>query len=278
MIRATILIPAYNESAVIGRTLLHLSRGLPLSRWRIVVIANGCSDATAAKARSVLPRAIVLETDKPGKCGALNLGYQSAAPERPVIFLDADLDVTSEALNALLAPIECGRAQATCGQMDVHAAEASPLVRTYYKGWRMNPYFDQGKFGGLFALSAKAARSVFPLPDIIADDEFIRRSLPPEQIKFVPDARFIARAPLTLSSLFRVRRRALSGARALKGYGLPSPEKHSPLKVLFRAIRRPSHLVPALVYAAVNTLLRCASPQKTSPPIWDQDLTSRIAR
>jgi hypothetical protein len=35
MTRATILIPAHNEAAVIGRTLWYLSRGLPLDQIRV---------------------------------------------------------------------------------------------------------------------------------------------------------------------------------------------------------------------------------------------------
>ncbi|MEQ9259279.1 MAG: glycosyltransferase [Roseovarius sp.] len=276
MIRATLLIPAHDEAAVIGRTLLHLSRGLALAQWRIVVIANACSDATAAKARSVLPQAVILETATPGKCNALNLGFRAAAPGRPVICLDADLDVTAEALDALLRPLEAGTAQAACGQMDVRASEAAPLVRAYYKGWRLNPYFDRGKFGGLFALAPEAAARVFPLPRVTADDEFIRRSLRPAEIAFVPACRFIARAPATLGSLARVRRRSLRGAREISAMGLASPERGSPLALARRALAHPASLWPLAVYAAVNGWARLSLRRAAAPHRWERDMTTRI--
>ncbi len=78
MIAATVLIPAWNEAAVIGRTLAGLSPAA--NRLRIVVIANACTDATAARARQAAPGAVVLETPVPGKCAALNLGLSHAAP------------------------------------------------------------------------------------------------------------------------------------------------------------------------------------------------------
>lgn len=280
MTRATILIPAHNEVAVIDRTLLHLSRGLSLADFRIVVIANACSDATAAKARSILPQAVVIETSKPGKCNALNLGYREADPEKPVIFLDADLDVTAESLASLVDPLERGTAMAACGQMDVRVSEASTLVRAYYKGWRRNPYFDRGKFGGLFALSPEASKIVFPLPEIIADDEFVRRSFTVQETAFVKNCRFVARAPETFPSLFKVRCRSVRGGREVHAMGLSSPERYSVKTVLGRAIRRPSNVLPIAVYGAVNTLARISLSFRSSEHAvrWERDLTTRVVR
>lgn len=280
MTLATILIPAHNEVAVIERTLLHLSRGMSLADFRIVVIANACSDATAAKSRSVLPQAVVIETDKAGKCNALNLGYKEADPHKPVICLDADLDVTAESLTSLLVPILEGSALAACGQMDVRASESSPLVRAYYKGWRANPYFDRGKFGGLFALSAEAAKTIFPLPEITADDEFIRRSFSAKEKAFVTDCRFVARAPMGLASLFNVRCRSLRGTREVQSMGLGKMEGSSVKAVLGRALRQPSSALPIIVYLAVNTSARIVLVLRLfeKPGQWERDLTTRMTR
>lgn len=278
MTRATILIPAYNEAAVIGRTLLHLSGGLLRDEFKIVVIANGCSDATAAKARSVLPHGIVIETETPGKCNALNLGLNEAEKDRPVICLDADVDVTLETLLALIEPLENGTALAACGRMDVHTCDAHPLVRAYYNGWKNNPYFDRGKFGGLFAVSPVGAARVFPLPHITADDEFVRRSFAPHEIAYVKRCRFTARAPKSLGSLARVRRRSLRGAREVSELGFPSPERGSIGVVLLRSICNPRSLHSVFVYLAINawarmTLVCRAAESKTR---WERDLTTRI--
>lgn len=277
MTRATILIPAHNEAAVIGRTLLHLSSGLLRNEFRIVVIANGCSDATAMKARSVLPNAVVIETAKPGKCNALNLGVSEADKDRPVICLDADVDVTLEALLALIEPLENGAALASCGRMDVLTSDSHPLVRAYYNGWKNNPYFDRGKFGGLFAVSPGGATMVFPLPQVTADDEFVRRSFALHEVAFVKSCRFTARAPKTFGSLTRVRRRSLRGAREVSALGFPSPERGSLGVVLWRSICNPRCLYPVSVYLAVNAwarmVLACQALDANSD--WERDLTTR---
>jgi glycosyltransferase involved in cell wall biosynthesis len=277
MIVATILIPAHNEEAVIGRTLWNLSRGLPLEDFRVVVIANGCLDATAARAQTALPQAEIIETDRAGKCHALNLGYEVSTRDAPIICLDADLDVTAESLAALVAPLRSGVSRAACGRMDVATSEASLLVRSFYLGWRTNPYFNQGKFGGLFALSPQGAARVFPLPDITADDEFIRRSFDPAEITFVPECCFLARAPAKLASLVKVRRRSLRGAREIANMGKLSPERGSLKSIIFRALTKPADVVPISVFVMVMIwvrLLLALEGQKGGHQ-WERDLTTR---
>ncbi|MFK7764547.1 MAG: glycosyltransferase [Roseobacter sp.] len=279
MTRATILIPACNEAAVIGRTLLHLSRGASCDAFRIIVIANGCSDTTAQVVKSVLPRAIVLQTQSAGKCNALNLGFREAEAGKPVLCLDADVDVTPHALHALIAAVSTGSIHAACGQMDVDLETASLWVRSYYAGWQTNPYFDNGKFGGLFALSAQGAAQVFPLPVVTADDELVRRSFEPSDTAYIGACRFTVRAPRTLASLLRVRRRSLRGAREVSALGFSSPERGSIGVVLRRAVQRPSLAFPVLVYAAMNAWVRISnawhSPARNTS--WDRDLTTRIS-
>ncbi|MGP1358349.1 glycosyltransferase [Roseicyclus sp.] len=278
MTLATILIPAHDEAAVIGRTLWYLSRGLPLGQVRVVVIANGCSDATAARARAALPQALVIETERAGKCHALNLGHAAADPGAPVICLDADLDVTAESLLALLEPVAEGGAMAACGQMDVATADASPAVRTFYVGWRANPYFARGKFGGLFALSPEGAARVFPLPEVTADDEFIRRSFAPGEVAFVPGCRFTARAPLTMASLLRVRRRSLRGARQIARMGKASPERGSARAMLRRALAAPADALPIAFFLLVTLWVRLslAVDRGAGAARWERDLTTRV--
>jgi glycosyltransferase involved in cell wall biosynthesis len=272
-----LLIPAHNEAGVIGRTLAHLRIGMRAGEFRIVVVANGCTDDTAARARAAAPEALVIETAEPGKTRALNLGRAAVPGGGPVVCLDADLDVTAEALRALVAPLAAGRALAACGRMDVRADAAAPLVRAFYRGWRLNPYFAQGKFGGLFALSAEGAARVFPLPEVTADDEFVRRSFAPGEVAFVPGCVFVARAPRTLGALLRVRRRSLRGARAVSRLGLPSPEGGSARAMARRVLACPAEAPSVAVFAAVSACARLALAlePRGAAGRWERDLTSR---
>lgn len=274
----TIVIPAHDEGAVIGRTLRHLRVGMGADEFRIVVVANGCSDDTAARAREAAPEAMVIETTRPGKAHALNLGRLAAPGGAILLCLDADLEVTAEALRALVAPLRRGEALASCGRMDVLTDLSTPAVRAFYRGWRLNPYFGRGKFGGLFALSPEGAARVLPLPQVTADDEYVRRSFTAAETAFVPECVFTARAPRTLGSLVRVRRRSLRGARQVSRLGMPSPERASATRMARRVLSQPSELPSFAVFALVTAAVRLGLALEGTGAAgrWERDMTSRV--
>ncbi len=274
---ATILVPAHNEAAVIARTLAPF-RGI--SRFRVIVIANACSDDTARRARAALPSATVLETPVAGKTHALNLGRAHARTDLSLICLDADLIVTPQALDALVAPLLKEAAQAACGRMLARTDGASALVRAYYRAWALNPYFASGKFGGLFALSPEGALRVFPLPRVTADDEWIRRSFSAGETAFVPSCTFAAQAPRSLTALCAVRRRSLRGTQEVTARLGARQAAGSPGGMLGAALRRPSRWPDMAVFVAVALAVRLALKfeRKSRAPRWERDLTTREVR
>lgn len=105
--KTTILIPAHNESAGIGETLAKLSAQLRRSD-QILVVADNCTDDTAAKAR--LAGATVLERVDPerrGKGYALSYGvaHMASLPSPPniVLVMDADCVLSEGGIDALAA-------------------------------------------------------------------------------------------------------------------------------------------------------------------------------
>ena len=70
---------------------------------------------TAARARATLPMAEVIETDRPGKCHALNLGYQAAGPDVPVVCMDADMTHPPEAIPSMVEAADAGYAAGLIG-------------------------------------------------------------------------------------------------------------------------------------------------------------------
>ncbi|HEY9601742.1 MAG TPA: glycosyltransferase family 2 protein, partial [Allocoleopsis sp.] len=91
----SVLIPAHNEASCIGKTLSALMQQLT-EQDRVVVIADNCTDETAAIARSfsttVLER---IEPDRRGKGFALDYGLRfiQANPPEVVAIVDADCTV-----------------------------------------------------------------------------------------------------------------------------------------------------------------------------------------
>jgi cellulose synthase/poly-beta-1,6-N-acetylglucosamine synthase-like glycosyltransferase len=100
-----VLIPAHNEQTVISATLQTLLPTLPHG-CRVLVVADNCTDNTAAIARGFGAEAIERRHDQQrGKGFALEFGLRhlQAAPPDAVVFLDADCRVGSDTVRLLAA-------------------------------------------------------------------------------------------------------------------------------------------------------------------------------
>ena len=98
----SVIIAAYNEAAVIGRNLDRLLAGTAPGELEVVVVANGCVDATVAVASARDVR--VLDLPAPGKAAALNAG-DAVATSTPRVYLDADIATTPATVRALAAAL-----------------------------------------------------------------------------------------------------------------------------------------------------------------------------
>lgn len=90
----SIIIPAYNEEKYIGRTLESI-KAQTVGDYEVIVVANGCTDKTAAHARKYTMQ--VYEIAEPNVSAARNAGAQNANGE-VIIFLDADTRLAPNAL------------------------------------------------------------------------------------------------------------------------------------------------------------------------------------
>ncbi len=99
----TVIIPAHNEESEIARCLSALRPAERPAELQVVVICNGCSDATAAVANS-FENVSVIETGASSKTAALNLGDR-AARSYPRVYLDADIELPREIVDELAAQL-----------------------------------------------------------------------------------------------------------------------------------------------------------------------------
>ncbi|KIC15530.1 glycosyltransferase family 2 protein [Leisingera sp. ANG-DT] len=214
--RVSVLIPAHNEAGYIGDCLQAVFASDPLPEGmtaEVLVLANGCTDATAALARDALPPdgwdLQVLELPEGGKLGALNAG-DAAARGDILIYLDADVLVSPGLLPqiAVALDLEAPRYASGCPQV---SSARSPVTRAYARLWMQLPFFSSGVPGfGIFAMNRAGRQRWGNWPDIIADDIFAR-------LKFAPGER--VRVPASYSwpmvegfrNLVKVRRRQNAG-------------------------------------------------------------------
>ena len=120
--RLTVLIPAHDESALIGRCVRSFgAQTYPRHLVRVVVVADNCTDDTASIAGSAGADAVLVR-DEPkarGKGRALRwamdiLLFKPGAPDE-IVVVDADSVADPDFLMALVQPFEAG-AQAVQGE------------------------------------------------------------------------------------------------------------------------------------------------------------------
>lgn len=127
-VRFDIVVPAHDEAEVIERTVRSLLQlDWPRDAFRVLVIADNCSDATASLARacgaSVLERH---DTSRRGKGYALEFAFERCRRDgfaEAVVVVDADSEVSANLLEAFATRIERG-AQA----LQVHYGVLNPRV------------------------------------------------------------------------------------------------------------------------------------------------------
>ena len=78
---ASVVIPAHDEEATVGRSLRAIRRGTSPGDLEVLVVCNGCTDATAAAARHAGPARPRIEIAQPSKSEAVRVG--NAAPRLP---------------------------------------------------------------------------------------------------------------------------------------------------------------------------------------------------
>jgi cellulose synthase/poly-beta-1,6-N-acetylglucosamine synthase-like glycosyltransferase len=112
-VKFDVVVPAHNELPVIERVVHSLKRlDWPADRFRIIVIADNCTDATATLARNA--GALVVERhdlELRGKGYALAYAFARSAAEGwadAVVVIDADAEVSTNLLEAFAARIERG--------------------------------------------------------------------------------------------------------------------------------------------------------------------------
>ncbi|WEX74942.1 glycosyltransferase family 2 protein [Sinorhizobium numidicum] len=140
----SVLVPAHNEENGIATTLASIGRQLG-DRDRLVVVADNCSDRTAAVARAAGAEVIErFDAQRRGKGFALDAGlrYLEKAPPDIVMLVDADCDLGANALESLVAAVvDSGRpaqsrnlmtAPAAAG-LNFSVAEFAFLVKNYVR-------------------------------------------------------------------------------------------------------------------------------------------------
>ncbi|MFN4155733.1 MAG: glycosyltransferase family 2 protein [Paracoccaceae bacterium] len=258
----SVIIPASNEATYIGGCLRHLCAS-DAAGAEVIVVANGCRDATADVARETLAEHLpngwtsrVLDLALGSKPAALNAGDAAAAhPMR--VYLDADVSVSPGLLTALARALATDAPRYASGTPVIPRAQ-SAVTRAYARFWQRLPFNQTAAPGyGLFAVNAAGRARWGDFPAIISDDTFVRlQFLPGERVQV--DDPYLWPMIEGFAALTRVRRRQNAGVSELDALypGLLTRESKPPLTGT--ALLRLAFADPAgfATYAAVSLAVR----------------------
>ncbi|WP_299937906.1 glycosyltransferase [uncultured Pelagimonas sp.] len=186
-VRLSVILPANNEAALIGGCLSAILDsdwdGLGL---QVIVVANGCSDDTAARAQAMVEpfsdrgwQLDILDLPSGGKLGALNAGDATAKGAMRV-YLDADVTVSRGLLWQLANALDSTAPRYASGAVTITAK--GWVSRAYARIWRQVPFMAECVPGcGVFAVNAAGRARWETFPDIISDDTFVRLSFTPNE-------------------------------------------------------------------------------------------------
>jgi glycosyltransferase involved in cell wall biosynthesis len=222
--RVSVVVPAHDERAVIGRCLHALATGVQHGDLEIVVVANACHDDTAEVAKATDGDVTVLETPIAGKANALRMGDEHCGTF-PRLYLDADSVLTGSAVLDMAAAMSSSGNPACAPMPEFDLGGASWPVRGFHRALHGLLGERTSLSGaGAYMLSEAGHDRVFPLPDIIADDGWVHRTFQPGERTVVDTARVSVRLPRTVSAVIRRRARVRLGNRQLDRLGRPATE------------------------------------------------------
>jgi glycosyltransferase involved in cell wall biosynthesis len=126
----SVVIAAYNEEGSVGHVVEGLPRTVCGMATEVIVVADGCADATAKEADA----AGALVCDVPvnrGQGAALRLGYRIAREggARYIVTTDADGQYSPLEIESLLAPVVAGTADFVTGSRRMGSEETKDPIR-----------------------------------------------------------------------------------------------------------------------------------------------------
>ena len=280
----SIVIPAYNEGRTITRCLETLLEHAQPGEFEIAVVANGCHDDTADRARAFSDRGVVVvETQVGNKTNALNLG-DDAVSRFPRIYLDADILVDAQTLRLLAASLTEESEWVVAAPRAVIDYQSRPLpIRAFYHVWTRLPYFTAGIVGaGVYAFSERGRQRFDRFPDIIADDEFARLQAAPHERGNPKEGSFTITPPTRLSGLVDIQTRARAGLLELKERfpALQHNNASNSVGSLQVILRSPQLWMGAPIYLSVMAMAQYRAKEKIKKrlhKVWERDDSARVA-
>jgi len=247
----SVVIPAHNEATVIEHLLDRLDSGARLGHLDVIVVANGCTDETAAVARR--HRARVLELAEGSKTAALRAG-DDAADTWPRFYIDADVEVAGDDLVTLAATLSTGH-PAVAPSLRLDTSNSSRLVAAYHRIWIALPSVQRSLAGrGCFGMTEAGRERWGDWPDLTADDQFANQRFADDEKVIHPEVFTLVRPPSTVRGLINRKRRSHRGNADIEAGGGAAVTSST---AWIGVVRRNPRLIPDVpIYVTITLVVR----------------------
>jgi glycosyltransferase involved in cell wall biosynthesis len=255
----SLIVAAHDEEEVIAAKVSDaLAVDWPRERLEVIVCCDGCTDATAQRARDA-GADVLLELPRQGKVRAQDAGVERARGEF-LAFSDANARWEPSALRALLAPFADPRVGYVCGQVRFEDAAGSNQEGVYWRyemairGWESRLASVTGGNGAIYATRRESYLRVDPIMghDLSFPFNMVKRGW---RALYAPEALAREKPVPSLEGEFARKRRMMSHGWpiVLRG-GLLSPRGYGPLYALMVYSHRPlRYATPFLHVVALAT-------------------------
>ncbi len=278
----SVVIPAHNESAVLGRLLSALLADAEPGELEIVVVANGCTDDTADVAAGFGTAVKVVQSPVPSKHHALRLGDENVQAF-PRLYVDADIVLTTAGARAVAQALREPGVLAAAPGRKLELSKRPLVVRWYYHVWEKLPGVEQALYGrGVIGVTAEGYKRIGSLPELMGDDLAASIAFSSDERAIAGSQSAIVHAPRTTADLLRRRVRSLTSAAQLHEIMPAATDgaRTSVRDLVSLILSKPSLLPKMPVFLAVTVIAR----RRARKPIqsgdyqtWLRDESSREA-
>jgi poly-beta-1,6-N-acetyl-D-glucosamine synthase len=280
--RIAVGLMAYNEEANVASALRSIldQRGPRVGSLSVVVVASGCTDATAARARAEAdgdPRvAILVQPVREGKASAVTAFLSAAAGADVLVLAGADTRLDPGCLEALVAPLDDPGVGMTGGRPVPVNDRATLMGRVVHLLWDLHHEVAMRapKLGELVAF--RPVMTALP-PDTAVDEASLESIVRAKGLRLVyaPGAVVRMKGPATAGEFLLQRRRIHAGHLRLRreaGYAVSTLSPRAAMAAV-RRLGSPAAAQPVTLAAAV-----CLEAWARVLGAWDARIAGRDHR